>query len=171
MEQLQRLNQFRLDADSNYQELERIRERHMNSISRVDSKMDDYYNIISAIRTEMLQIIASNEAALEIEVLTMFNSYDDQVLFTKIDIPGFPSVYKAFSGVDFALYYNVSRDELMNDFVLQGRLKELVIEWLRNRQEWSGMFKQPFANAERVMERFMNDEAIFHFFKRRPIML
>ena len=54
MEHLQRLNQFRLDADSNYQELERIRERHMNSISRVDSKMDDYYNIISAIRTEML---------------------------------------------------------------------------------------------------------------------
>jgi hypothetical protein len=169
MEQLQRLNQFRLDADSNYQELERIRERHMNSLSRVDSKLDDYYNIIAAIRIEMLQIIANNEAALEIEVLTMFNSYDDQVLFTKIDIQGFPSVYKAFSSIDYVLY-NVSRDELINDFVLQGRLKELVIEWLRNRQEWSGIFNQPFANAERVLERFVNDEAVFHFFKRRPIM-
>jgi len=170
MEQLQRLNQFRLDADSNYQELERIRERHMNSLSRVDSKLDDYYNIISAIRTEMLQIISNNEATLEIEVLTMFNSHDDQVLFTKIEIPGFPSIYKAFSGIDYALY-NVSRAELMNDFVLQGRLKELVIEWLRNREEWAGMFNQPFANAEQVMERFVNDEAVFHFFKRRPIML
>ncbi len=170
MEQLQRLNQFRLDADSNYQELERIRERHMNSISRVDSKMDDYYNIISAIRTEMLQIITNNEAALEIEVLTMFNPYDDQILFTKIDIQGFPSIYKAFSGIDFALY-NVSRDELMNDFVLQGRLKELAIEWLRNREEWSGMFDQPFRNAEQVMERFVNEEAVFHFFKRRPIIV
>ena len=170
MEQLQRLNEFRLDADSNYQELERIRERHMNSISRVDSKMDDYYNIISAIRTEMLQIITNNEAALEIEVLTMFNPYDDQILFTKIDIQGFPSIYKAFSGIDFALY-NVSRDELMNDFVLQGRLKELAIEWLRNREEWSGMFDQPFRNAEQVMERFVNDEAVFHFFKRRPIIV
>ena len=170
MEQLQRLNEFRLDADSNYQELERIRERHMNSISRVDSKMDDYYNIISAIRTEMLQIITNNEAALEIEVLTMFNPYDDQILFTKIDIQGFPSIYKAFSGIDFALY-NVSRDELMNDFVLQGRLKELAIEWLRNREEWSGMFDQPFRNAEQVMERFVNEEAVFHFFKRRPIIV
>jgi hypothetical protein len=170
MEQLERLNQFRLDADSNYKELERIRERHMNSMSRVDSKMDDYYNIISAIRTEMLHIIATDEAAFEIEVLTMFNSYDDQVLFTKIDIPGFPSIYKAFYGIDYALY-NVSRDELMNDFVLQGRLKELAIEWLRNREEWSGMFDQPFRNAGQVMERFVNDEAVYHFFKRRPIIV
>lgn len=170
MEQLTRLNQFRLDADSNYQDLERIRERHMNSLSRVDSKMDDYFNIISAIRTEMLQIIASNEAALEIDVLTMFNSYDDQILFTKIDIPGFPSIYKAFSGIDYALY-NVSRDGIINDFVLLGRLKELVIEWLRNREEWSGMFDQSFRNAEQVIERFVNDEAVFHFFKRRPIIV
>ena len=170
VEQLQRLNQFRLDADSNYHELEQIRERHMNSLSRVDSKLDEYHNIIAAIRTEMLLIIANNEAALEVEVLTMFNSHDDQVLFTKIDIPGFPSIYKLFSGIDYALY-NVSRDELINDFVLQGRLKELVIEWLRNRGEWAGMFNQPFANAERIMERFVNDEAVFHFFKRRPIML
>ena len=170
MEQLTRLNQFRLDADSNYQDLERIRERHMNSLSRVDSKMDDYHNVISAIRAEILLIITNNEAALEIEVLTMFNTYDDQILFTKIDIQGFPSIYKAFSGIDFALY-NVSRDELMNDFVLQGRLKELVIEWLRNREEWSRMFDQPFRNAEQVIERFVNDEAVFHFFKRRPIIV
>lgn len=170
MEQLQRLNQFRLDANRNYDELQQIRERHTRSLSRVDSKLDDYYNIIAAIRTEMLQIIANNEAALEIEVLTMFNSNDDQVLFAKIDIQGFPSVYKAFSSIDYVLY-NVSRDELINDFVLQGRLKELVIEWLRNREEWSEMFDQPFNNAEQVMEKFVNDEAVFHFFKRRPILL
>lgn len=170
MEQLQRLNQFRLDAERNFGELQHIRDRHMNSIARVDAKLDDYHNIIAAIRTEMLQIIAHDEAALKIEVLTMFNSHDDQVLFAKIDIPGFPAIYKLFSGIDYALY-NVSRDELMNDFVLQGRLKELVIEWLRNREEWAGMFNQPFANAERIMERFVNDEAVFHFFQRRPIML
>ena len=170
MEQLQRLNQFRLDAERNFSELQNIRSRHMNSIGRVDSKLDDYHNIIAAIRSEMLMIITNNEAALEVEVLTMFNAHDDQVLFTKIDIPGFPSLYKLFSGIDYALY-NVSRDVLMNDFVLQGRLKELVIEWLRNREEWAGMFNQPFANAEQVMERFVNDEAVFHFFKRRPIML
>jgi len=167
MEQLQRLNQFRLDADSNYQELQRIRERHMNSLSRVDSKMDDYHNIIAAIRAEMLQIIANNEAALEIDVLTMFNSNDDQVLFVKIYITGFPPIYKSFSSIDY-VFYNVSKDKLINDFVLQGRLKELAIEWLRNREEWSGMFDQPFRNAEQVMERFVNDEAVFHFFKRRP---
>jgi hypothetical protein len=170
MEQLTRLNQFRLDADSNYQELEQIRDRHMNSLSRVDSKMDDYHNIIAAIRTEMLQIIANNEAALEIEVLNMFNSNDDQVLFAKIYIPGFPAIYKSFSSIDY-VFYNVSKDKLMNDFVLQGRLKELAVEWLRNREEWSGMFDQPYRNAEQVIERFLNDEAVFHFFKRRPIML
>lgn len=170
MEQLQRLNQFRIDAERNFGELQHIRDRHMNSIGRVDAKLDDYHNIIAAIRSEMLQIITNNEATLEIEVLTMFNSHDDQVLFTKIEIPGFPCIYKAFSGIDYALY-NVSRAELMNDFVLQGRLKELVIEWLRNREEWSGMFDQPFANAERIMERFVNDDAVFHFLKRRPIML
>ena len=170
MEQLTRLNQFRLDADSNYQELEQIRDRHMNSLSRVDSKMDDYHNIIAAIRTEMLQIIASNETALEIEVLNMFNSNDDQVLFAKINIPGFLAIYKSFSSIDY-VFYNVSKDKLMNDFALKGRFKELVIDWLTNREEWTGMFNQPLANAEQVMERFVNDEAIFHFFKRRPIML
>lgn len=170
MESLARLNQFRLDAERNFGELQHIRDRHMNSIGRVDAKLDDYHNIIAAIRAEMLLIITNNEAALEIEVLTMFNSLNDQVLFVKIDIPGFPSIYKLFSGIDYALH-NVSRDELMNDFVLQGRLKELVIEWLRNREEWSGMFDQPFANAERVLERFLNSEAVFHFFQRRPIMI
>jgi hypothetical protein len=170
MEQLQRLNQYRLDADSNYDELQQIRERHMRSLSRVDSKLDDYHNIISAIRTEILLIIANNETALEIEILTMFNSIDNQVLFAKINIPGFPSIYKSFSSIDY-IFYNVSKDKSMNDFVLQGRLKELVIEWLRNREEWSGMFKQPFANAEQVMERFVNDEAVFHFFKRRPFFI
>jgi hypothetical protein len=132
--------------------------------------MDDYHNIIAAIRTEMLQIIANNEAALEIEVLNMFNSNDDQVLFAKIYIPGFPAIYKSFSSIDY-VFYNVSKDKLMNDFVLQGRLKELAVEWLRNREEWSGMFDQPYRNAEQVIERFLNDEAVFHFFKRRPIML
>lgn len=43
MEQLHRLNQFRLDADSKCKDLERIRERHMNSLSRFDSKMDEYH--------------------------------------------------------------------------------------------------------------------------------
>lgn len=170
MEQLQRLNQFRLDADRNFDELQHIRDRHMNSLGRVDSKLDDYHNIISAIRAEILIIITNNEAALEVEVLNMFNSYDEKVLFIKIDIQGFPSIYKAFSGIDY-VFYNVSRDELMNDFVLKGRLKELAIEWLRNCEEWSGMFDQPFRNAEQVMERFVNDEAVFHFFKRRPIIV
>ena len=170
MEQLEQLNSFRLDADSNYDELQQIRERHMRSLSQVDSKLDDYHNIISAIRTEILLIIANNEAALEIEILTMFNSIDNQVLFAKIDIPGFPAIYKSFSSIDY-IFYNVSKEKSMNDFVLRGRLKELVIEWLRNREEWSGMFKQPFANAEQVMERFVNDEDVFHFFKRRPFFI
>ena len=170
MDQLKQLNSFRLDADSNYDELQQIRERHMRSLSQVDSKLDDYHNIISAIRTEILLIIANNETAIEIEILTMFNSIDNQVLFAKIDISGFPAIYKSFSSIDY-VFYNVSNDKSMNDFVLQGRLKELVMEWLKNRQEWSGIFNQPLANAEQVMERFVNDEAVFHFFKRRPIML
>jgi hypothetical protein len=169
MEQLKQLNAFRLEAEGNFDELQQIRERHMNSLSRVDSKLDEYYNIISAIRAEILLIIASNETAIEVEVLTMFNAQNDQVLFTKISIPGFPAIYKLFSAIEYALY-NVSTDQLINDFVLQGRLKELVVEWIRNREEWSGIFNQPFANAERALERFVNDEAVFHFFKRRPIM-
>lgn len=167
MDQLKQLNSFRLDADSNYDELQQIRERHMRSLSRVDSKIDDYHNIISAIRAEILLIIANNETALEIEVLTMFNSFDDEVLFAKVNIPGFPAIFKSFSSIDYILY-NVSRDKLMNDFVLQGRIKQLVIEWLENRDEWAGIFNQLFSNAERIIERFVDDEAIFHFFKRRP---
>jgi len=170
MEQLQILNQYRLDADSNYDELQQIRERHIRSLSRVDSKLDDYHNIISAIRTEILLIIAKNESALDIEILTMFNSTDNQVLFAKINIPGFPAIYKSFSSIDY-VFYNVSKDKSMNYFVVQGRLKELVMEWLTNREEWTGMFYQPFANVEQFMERFVNDEAVFHFFKRRPIMM
>ena len=60
MDQLKQLNSFRLDADSNYDELQQIRERHMRSLSQVDSKLDDYHNIISAIRTEILLIIANS---------------------------------------------------------------------------------------------------------------
>ena len=118
----------------------------------------------------MAGITGSLSAEYAVEVLTMFNVQNDQVLFTKISIPGFSAIFKSFSSIDY-VFYNVSRDKLTNDFVLQGRLKELVIEWLINREEWSGMFKQPFANAEQVMERFVNEEAVFHFFKRRRIML
>ena len=170
MEQLQRLNQFRLDAERNFDELQQIRQRHMNSLGRVDAKLGDYFNIISAIRGEILNAIVREESALEIEVLNIFNSRDEQVLMAKICITGFPTIYKAFSPLDYTLY-EVSKSVLINDFVAQGRIKELVIEWLRNREEWSGMFDQPFRNAEQVMERFVNDEAVFHFFKRRPIML
>ena len=41
MDQLIQLNQFRQDADLNYNELQQIRERHMRSLSRVDSKLYD----------------------------------------------------------------------------------------------------------------------------------
>jgi hypothetical protein len=170
MEQLQRLNQFRLDAERNFDELQHIRNRHMNSIGRVDAKLGDYFNIITALRGEILNAIVREDSGLEIEVLNIFNSRDEQVLMAKICITGFPTIYKAFSPLDYNLY-QVSKTDLMNDFVAQGRIKELVIEWLRNREEWSGMFDQPFRNAEQVMERFVNDEAVFHFFKRRPIML
>lgn len=60
MEQLQQLNQFRLDAERNFGELQHIRDRHMNSIGRVDAKLDDYHNIIAAIRAEILLIITNN---------------------------------------------------------------------------------------------------------------
>jgi hypothetical protein len=59
----------------------------------------------------------------------------------------------------------------MNDFVAQGRVKELVIEWLQKHEDWTCLFDQQFSKAEAVMESFVNDEAVFHFFKRRPIML
>lgn len=170
MEQLKQLNQFRIEAEQNFSELERIRERHINSLSRVDSKMDDYYNIINAIRAEIISIILDHDTNLQIEVINTFNCKDEKVLMAKIDIYGFPSIYKSFSQLDH-IFYNVSREETVNDFVIQSRLKELAIEWLVNREQWSEMFAQPFANAVRVVERFVNDEAVAHFFKRRPILL
>lgn len=81
----------------------------------------------------------------------------------------FPPNYKSFTSICYILY-NVLRDKLINDFVVQGRIKLLTIEWHINRDEWSGIFNQPFANAERIIERFLDDEAIFYFFKRRPFM-
>ncbi|MBM3456438.1 MAG: hypothetical protein FJX80_15100 [Bacteroidetes bacterium] len=170
MEQLQRLNQFRLDANRNYDELQQIRERHMRSLNRVDSKLDDYHNIISAIRAEILTLIVNENSALNVEVLNIFNFRDEQVLMAKICIIGFPTIYKAFSPLDYNLY-QVSKTDLMNDFVVQGRVKELVIEWLQKHEDWTGLFEQQFSKAEAVMERFVDDEAVFHFFKRRPIML
>lgn len=170
MEQLQRLNQFRLDANRNYYELQQIRERHMRSLNRVDSKLDDYHNIISAIRAEILTLIVNENSALNVEVLNIFNFRDEQVLMAKICIIGFPTIYKAFSLLDYNLY-QVSKTDLMNDFVAQGRVKELVIEWLQKHEDWTGLFEQQFSKAEAVMERFVDDEAVSHFFKRRPIML
>lgn len=170
MDQLYRLNQFRLDAERNFGELQHIRDRHMNSLSRVDSKIDDYHNIISAIRGEILALIVNENSVLEVEVLNIFNSRDEQVLMAKIEIKGFPTIYKAFSPLDYT-FYQVSKTDLMNVFVAQGRVKELVIEWLQNHEDWAGLFDHQFSKAEAVMERFVDDEAVFHFFKRRPIML
>jgi hypothetical protein len=170
MDQLIKLNQFRQDADLNYNELKQIREKHMRSLSRVDSKIDDYYNIITALRAEILTLIVNENSALDIEVLNIFNYRDEQVLMAKICITGFPTIYKAFSPLDYSLYH-VSDKDIMNDFVAQGRVKELVIEWLQKHEDWTGLFDQQFSKAEAVMESFVNDEAVFHFFKRRPIML
>lgn len=170
MDQLIQLNQFRQDADLNYNELQQIRERHMRSLSRVDSKLDDYYNIITALRAEILTIIVSENSALDIEVLNIFNYRDEQVLMAKICITGFPTIYKTFSPLDYSLYH-VSDKDIMNDFVAQGRVKELVIEWLQKHEDWTALFDQQFSKAEAVMESFVNDETVFHFFKRRPIML
>jgi len=86
-------------------------------------------------------------------------------------LPQFSFPYpKAFSPLDYNLY-QVSKTDLMNDFVAQGRVKELVIEWLQKHEDWTGLFEQQFSKAEAVMERFVDDEAVFHFFKRRPILL
>lgn len=170
MDQLIQLNQFRQDADLNYNELQQIRERHMRSLSRVDSKLDDYYNIITALRAEILTIIVNENSALDIEVLNIFNYRDEHVLMAKICITGFPTIYKTFSPLDYSLYH-VSDKDIMNDFVAQGRVKELVIEWLQKHEDWTALFDQQFSKAEAVMKSFVNDEAVFHFFKRRPIML
>jgi hypothetical protein len=72
MEQLKQLNQFRLDAERNFEELNHIRDRHMNSLGRVDSKMDEYYNLINALRTEIRLNITSNEINISVEVLNLF---------------------------------------------------------------------------------------------------
>ena len=170
MEQLQRLNQFRLDAEKNFDELQQIRDRHMRSLNRVDSKLDDYFNIISALRAEILTLIVSENSALDVEVLNIFNHRDEQVLMAKICIKGFPYIYKTFSPLDYTLYH-VSDKDVMNDFVSQGRIKELVIEWLQRHDDWTGLFDQQFSKAEAAMESFVNDDAVLHFFKRRPIML
>ncbi len=170
MEQLQRLNQFRLDAERNFDEIQHIRDRHMRSLNRIDSKLNDYFNIISAIRAEILTLIVSENSALDVEVLNIFNNRDEQVLMAKICIKGFPCIYKTFSPLDYTQYH-VSDKDVMNDFVSQGRIKELVIEWLQKHEDWARLFDQQFSKAAVVMERFVDDEAVFHFFKRRPIML
>ena len=170
MDQLKKLNQFRLDADLNYIELKQIRERHMQSLSRVDSKLDDYYNIIIAIRAEILTLIVNENSALDVEVLNIFNHRDEKVLMARICIKGFPTIYKTFSPLDY-LHYHVSDIDVMNDFVVQGRIKELVFEWLQNHEDWSRLFDQQFSKAQEVMESFVDDQAVCHFFKRRPILL
>lgn len=170
MEHLERLNIMRLDAERNFNELIAIKARHKNSIDRVCSKLDDYHALISAIRSEILLIISNNESSFQIEVLQLINSYNENILFVRIDISGFPSIYKSFSGIEYGLY-NINRNELMSNFALQGRIKELTIEWLRSHEDWSGIFNQVFINAEKIVDQFMNDKEIFHFFKRRPLML
>jgi hypothetical protein len=87
MEQLKQLNQFRLDAERNFQELNHIRDRHMNSLGRVDSKLDEYHKMIIALRTEMRLIITNNEINISVEVFNLFDADDNQVLMAKIDIP------------------------------------------------------------------------------------
>jgi hypothetical protein len=42
---------------------------------------------------------------------------------------------------------------------------------LQKHEDWTGLFDQQFSKAEALMDSFVNDEAVFHFFKRRPIML
>jgi len=170
MEQLKQLNQFRIDAERNIQELNHIRSRHMNSIGRVESKINDYFAIIAAIRSEIILNIVNDYTSIEIEVLNTFNFKDEKIFMVKIDIVGFPSIYKSFSPLDYS-FFNISRENILNDFVVQGRVKELAIEWLRKQEDWTGLFNQQFSKAEAVIARFVNDEAVFHFFKRRPIML
>ena len=170
MKNLQKLNQYRIDAERNFNELEQIRDRHMNSISRVDSKMNDYYGIINAIRTEMNLLIVKEEISISVEVLNLHDAEDNQVLMAKIDIPSFPPIYKSFFGITYSLF-QISGNESLNDFSIQGRIKELAIEWLKEKEEYAGLFNQPLKNSEGIVDRFLNDEAVFHYLKRRPIML
>ena len=138
MKNLQKLNQYRIDAERNFNELEQIRDRHMNSISRVDSKMNDYYGIINAIRTEMNLLIVKEEISISVEVLNLHDAEDNQVLMAKIDIPSFPPIYKSFFGITYSLF-QISGNESLNDFSIQGRIKELAIEWLKEKRRicWS----------------------------------
>lgn len=55
--------------------------------------------------------------------------------------------------------------------MVQGRVKELAIEWLRKQEDWSEIFDQKFSKAEAIVEKLTDDESVFHFFKRKPIML
>lgn len=170
MEQLIRLNQFRIDAERNFQELNHMRDRHMNSIVRVESKINDYFAIIAAIRSEIILNIVNDDTCIVIEVLNTFNFKDEKIFMVKIDIVGFPSIYKSFSPLDYS-FFNISRENLLNDFVVQGRVKELAIEWLRKQEDWSEIFDQKFSKAETIVEKLTDDESVFHFFKRKPIML
>ncbi len=43
--------------------------------------------------------------------------------------------FKTFSPLDY-LQYHVSDKNVMNDFVDQGCIKELVIEWLEKHEDW-----------------------------------
>lgn len=170
MEQLIKLNQFRIDAERNFEELNHIRDRHMNSIGRVESKINDYFAIIAAIRSEIILNIVNDDTSIEIEVLNTFNFKDEKIFMVKIDIVGFPSIYKSFSPLDYS-FFNISRENILNDFVVQGRVKELAIEWLRKQEDWSKIFDQRFSKAEAIVEKLIDDESVFHFFKRKPIML
>ena len=87
----------------------------------------------------------------------MINSIDNQVLFAKINIPGFPAIYKSFSSIDY-VFYNVSKDKSMNDFVLQGRLKELVIEWTsiaKNRHKLQVFMNSRLAKPFQLIEEYI----------------
>ena len=64
MEQLKQLNAFRLDAEANFDELQQIRDRYMNSIGRVDAKMDDYYNLADALQEKLRQAIKMGDNEL-----------------------------------------------------------------------------------------------------------
>jgi hypothetical protein len=45
------------------------------------------------------------------------------------------------------------------------------LEWLSEKEEYAGLFNQKWKNSEAIVNRFLNDEAVFHYLKRRPIML
>ncbi len=59
----------------------------------------------------------------------------------------------------------------MNDFSIQGRIKELAIEWLKEKEEYAGLFNQPFDHSKQIIDRFINDDTVLNYLKRRPIML